>query len=216
MQTDQCGRTPEKRSSMEILDIVNENGEPTGKTAGRDEVHEKGLPHRTSHVWLVRRNPESNALELLLQKRSADKDSFPGCYDISSAGHIPAGDGYAESALRELKEELGISAAEEELIFCGQFRSEFRKIFYYGTQGKDGGQSGRPGKEFHNKEISNVYLLRRNTDGKKIVFQKSEIESVLWVNADKCLKMAESKVPDNCMNPEELKAVIRTAEKEHV
>ena len=45
-----------------------------------------------------------------MQKRSLRKNSFPGCYDVSSAGHIKAGDDYLESALRELSEELGIVA----------------------------------------------------------------------------------------------------------
>ena len=48
------------------------------------------------------------AYELLLQKRSHDKDSFPDCYDISSAGHVPAGSSVLDSAIRELSEELGI------------------------------------------------------------------------------------------------------------
>ena len=43
----------------------------------------------------------------------------PGCYDISSAGHIPAGDGFVESALRELEEELGIRAEPSELVRIG-------------------------------------------------------------------------------------------------
>ena len=56
---------------------------------------------------------------MLLQKRSREKDAFPGCYDISSAGHIPAGDGFVESALRELEEELGIRAEPSELVRIG-------------------------------------------------------------------------------------------------
>ena len=34
---------------MEILDIVDEYGNPTGKTAEREIVHRRGLFHRTSH-----------------------------------------------------------------------------------------------------------------------------------------------------------------------
>ena len=62
---------------MELLDIVDESGEPTGKTVERSEAHLNGIRHRTSHVWLLRR--KGGELELLLQKRSDDKDSFPGC-----------------------------------------------------------------------------------------------------------------------------------------
>lgn len=76
----------------------------------RSEAHRLGLRHRTSHVWLVPAR-KNGVLEVLLQKRSDEKDSFPGCYDISSAGHIPAGQGFVDSALRELKEELGVTAS---------------------------------------------------------------------------------------------------------
>lgn len=54
--------------------------------------------------------------QMLLQKRASGKDSFPGCYDTSSAGHIHAGDEPLDSALRELEEELGIKAEEVESV----------------------------------------------------------------------------------------------------
>ena len=96
---------------MEILDIVDDNGIPTGKTVERKTAHREGIQHRTAHLWIARK--KGGNIELLLQKRCMEKDSFPGCYDISSAGHIPAGMDYVPSALRELREELGVTAKEE-------------------------------------------------------------------------------------------------------
>ena len=69
-------------------------------------------------------------MQILLQKRSQNKDSFPGKFDTSSAGHIQAGDEPLESALRELKEELGISATPEQLHFAGTFPISFTKEFH--------------------------------------------------------------------------------------
>ena len=66
--------------------------------------------------------------EVLLQKRSMNKDSFPGKFDTSSAGHIQAGDEPLESALRELGEELGIQATPEQLVFAGTFPISLQKI----------------------------------------------------------------------------------------
>lgn len=43
----------------EFLDIVNENGLPTGQIVERSIAHLKGIWHRTSHVWLVRRKQEA-------------------------------------------------------------------------------------------------------------------------------------------------------------
>ncbi len=73
---------------MEYLDIVDDCGIPTGETISREDAHRSGIRHRTSHVWLLRIH--NRKLQVLLQKRSPDKDSYPGCLDISCAGHIPA------------------------------------------------------------------------------------------------------------------------------
>ena len=82
--------------AKEILDIVDDNGQPTGEVIDRVTAHREGILHRTSHVWLVR--IKDGRQQVLLQKRSEEKDSYPGCYDISSAGHIPAGVDFVPSA----------------------------------------------------------------------------------------------------------------------
>ena len=113
---------------MEIFDIIDENGNPTGKTVERSIAHAEGIRHRTAHIWIIRR--KNGRTEILLQKRSRNKDSFPGKFDTSSAGHIQAGDEPLESALRELKEELGIHAVPEDLQFAGKFPISFAKEFH--------------------------------------------------------------------------------------
>lgn len=60
------------------------------------------------HIYGIVRKKEKGGYDVLLQKRSAVKDSNAGCYDISSAGHVAAGDEYLTTAVRELKEELGL------------------------------------------------------------------------------------------------------------
>ena len=127
---------------MEIFDIVDEKGIPTGETIERTQAHEKGVRHRTAHIWIVRE--QDGKAQLLLQKRSAEKDSFPGRFDTSSAGHIQAGDEPEESAIRELHEELGIRAAKEDLTFAGRFDIQYEKEFY--------------GKMFRDNEVASVSL----------------------------------------------------------
>ncbi len=106
----------------ELFDVVDEKGMPTGETVARSKAHELGIPHRTAHVWVIRKTGDSP--EVLLQKRSANKESFPSMYDTSCAGHIQAGDEPLESAIREFGEELGIQAAPEDLTFAGTFHVE--------------------------------------------------------------------------------------------
>lgn len=173
---------------MEYLDVLDENGSPTGLTVERTVAHEKGILHRTSHVWLLRRR--SGAVEVLLQKRCKEKDSNPGCFDISSAGHIPAGSDFIPSALRELKEELGICAAAHELIFCGRRKFFYKKEFH--------------GRLFLDNQISNVYALWRDVEAESIQFQKSEIDLVCWINLNELERKVRNNEIPHCIAAEEL------------
>lgn len=100
---------------MELLDVVTAEGIPTGEVIERKAAHQQGIRHRTAHLWLLRRH--QGELQVLLQRRSLNKDSNPGCYDISSAGHIPAGMDYIPSCLRELREELGLALEPRQLHY---------------------------------------------------------------------------------------------------
>ena len=93
--------------ASEIFDVVNEQNEVIG-TSTRGEVHAKGLLHRAVHIFVFNKRNE-----LWLQQRSHLKDVHPLTWDSSAAGHLDAGEDYATSAVRELKEELGIEAPTE-------------------------------------------------------------------------------------------------------
>ncbi len=90
---------------LELFDICGQDGMPTGHVKERSMVHQDGDLHRTVHIWVVRKRADGG-LDVLLQKRSKDKDAYPGCYDVSSAGHVQAGDDFGSSAIRELREAL--------------------------------------------------------------------------------------------------------------
>ena len=66
----------------EMLDIVDENGVPTGQSVPRTTAHAEGLRHRTSHVWIVRR--KNGRVQVLLQMRCAAKDSYKRLPDDGS------------------------------------------------------------------------------------------------------------------------------------
>lgn len=182
---------------MEFVDVVDVNGVPTGEQVERPRAHREGIRHRTSHVWLVRFR--EGKLQLLLQKRSDEKDSFPGCYDISSAGHIPAGDDFAESALRELSEELGMTAEESELKDCGLRRFRFERDFH--------------GMHFIDDQVSRVYCMHKDLPEDAFTVQKEEVESVRWFDYEECVRMTRTGEPKNCLIPEELEMVLAGVKK---
>lgn len=156
---------------MEIFDIVDENGNPTGKTVERSVAHAEGHRHRTAHIWIARK--VDGKWQVLLQKRALTKDSFPGRYDTSSAGHIQAGDEPIESALRELQEELGIVANAEELQFAGTFKIQYESEFH--------------NKVFKDCEVAFVYVYTGEVDIEKLVIQKEELDCVEWFDMEETL-----------------------------
>ena len=86
----------------EIFDVVNERDEVIGQ-APRSEVHRRKLNHRADHVLVF-----NSRGELFLQKRSMQKDCFPGAWDSSASGHLDQGEQYDVCAVREVREELGV------------------------------------------------------------------------------------------------------------
>ena len=171
----------------EFLDIVNEKGIPTGRITDRDTTHLKGIWHRTSHVWLVRE--KNKTVQVLLQKRAATK-SFPGCYDISSAGHIPAGEEFVVSALRELQEELGVVAKAEDLICCGDRTIIWDDVFF--------------GKEYHDRQYTRVFVLWKDLEETDFCLQREEVDSVRWMDLDLCMQGVKENSFPNCIEMEEL------------
>lgn len=174
---------------MEMIDLRNRDGSRTGEVKERTLVHRDGDLHGTSHVWLVRRRPDRGSADVLLQKRSADKDSFPGYYDISSAGHIPAGQDFLESAVRELGEELGIAAKPEELHFLFSHIGYHEQEFY--------------GSLFKNHEYSYVYLYECDLEPQEMKLQDSEVESVLWIDYRECLDGIRNNTLKHCIFADE-------------
>jgi isopentenyl-diphosphate delta-isomerase type 1 len=101
-------RKPDKRKIMkplphqELLAVVDENDNVIG-TCARHIVHASGMMHRAIHILVF-----DDSGRLFLQKRSMRKDLNPGLWDTSAAGHVDAGEDYDFSAVRELREELGV------------------------------------------------------------------------------------------------------------
>ena len=153
---------------MEYFDIVDENGVPTGETVSRVTAHKEGTRHRTAHVWIVRKT--DSGYSVLLQRRSLNKDSFPGMYDTSSAGHIPAGDEPLDSAIRELKEELGIEAMPGELSYAGMFQIQYENVFH--------------GHIFRDNEVASVYVYQEPVVAGNLTLQESEVSEVRWFDLD--------------------------------
>lgn len=143
-----------------MFDIVNEDGSNAGYQASREEVHKKGLWHKTVHVWVM-----NSKGHLLLQKRTMTKETFPGYWDISCAGHIDAGEIPLRAAVRELEEELGFIVDEKELVYLFSVIQNF--------------SFGNP--PVIDNEIIEVFLLHKDFIISKINYNKDEISDVMEI-----------------------------------
>ena len=167
---------------MEILDIVDKEGRPTGQTIERSKAHRIGAWHRCASVWIIRQ--KTGKWQVLLQKRSANKDSYPGCFDSSSAGHIDAGDEPLETIIRELEEELGIKSQAADFTFIGTFHNCYDEVFHQA--------------EFKNREVSFVHVYSKPVDENKLVLQEEEISAASWFDLDEVWEKALAKDPAFC------------------
>ena len=134
---------------QEYIDVLDQFGNPKGIIKTREEIHESGDYHRVVHTWIYN---DSN--EILLQKRSYEQKNHPGCWDISSAGHVHSMETNKEAALRELKEELGLTIDEQDLKLLMTIKRN---------------------KNSKNKELADIFIVKRNLDPKKLKFIDQEV-----------------------------------------
>lgn len=175
---------------MELFDLYDRCGKRLNKTAERSDVHSKGLWHRSVHVWII------SSGKVLLQKRSNNKESYPGMWDISAAGHISAGEDALSTAVREVKEELGVDIGKSDLKFL--FTVSVQAVLNNYT--------------FFDNEINDVFLVDLSSSEKVGLrsFQiNDEVDGIRWVSfsdfAD-MVKASSELVP----HPEEYKKLLRT------
>ena len=94
--------------------------------------------------------------EFLIQKTSKEK----GNRYSSTGGHVMHGETGLETIKRELEEELGISATEQDLKYIATFKYPKKNCIF------------------------NVYLLNIDIDLSKIKLQDEEVESVKYLSVE--------------------------------
>lgn len=146
---------------QEFLDILDPNGEKTGKAVSYKEAHEKGFTHRSVHVWFI-----NSQGQLLLQKRGSTKLAYPDHWDISAAGHVSANETSLEAAKKETREELGLDLADDafEYLFTVQEHVVLNKGTYIAN------------------EFQDVYLVRMDVSASSLVLEDKEVEAVRWID----------------------------------
>lgn len=88
---------------MELCDLYDREGRPTGETVVRGQPIPVGRYRLVAGVLCVHRDGT-----ILLVKRHPDKPTHPNLYEASASGSVQAGETAEAAAIRELWEETGI------------------------------------------------------------------------------------------------------------
>lgn len=88
---------------MELWDLYTKYREKTGKVHKRGEPIPEGFYHLVVHVWI--RNKKG---EYLLSQRAANRPTYPLLWECVG-GSVLKGENSVEGAIREVKEEVGIT-----------------------------------------------------------------------------------------------------------
>ncbi len=145
---------------MEFNDIYDKNRRPTGR------VHLRGTPWQAGEyglvvcVWVY-----DDSGRLLLTRRAPGK-SFAGTWE-NSGGAVQAGENSRQAIARELFEETGIRAEEDEftLLSSGQDRNTFYDF----------------------------YCLKRNIPLEEVVLLPGETDGAKWATFEEVHRMIRQK-----------------------
>ncbi len=115
----QCGKG-------ELWDVLDENRTPTGLTIPRGETLAKGQYHLVVHVWI-----KNSRGEFLITKRAPSK-GFANMWE-TTGGSAVAGDDSLAAALRETKEETGLTLSPENgrIIMTYKGRDYFTDVWLF-------------------------------------------------------------------------------------
>jgi isopentenyldiphosphate isomerase len=146
--------------AVELIDILDSDGSPTGRTKPKPDVHRDGDWHRAVHVWIL--TPDHR---ILVQRRATVKENNPGLWDVSCAGHISAGEPMIEAAIREAREELGLELDAGELKHVASTPASC--VLNGGT--------------YIDNEIHEIFVVRREVDLGKLRLQPEEVDDARLV-----------------------------------
>lgn len=161
----------------ELFDVYDDQDQWIG-TAEREEVHARGYWHHTFHCWLARAGDNGEAM-VLFQQRAAGKDTNPGNFDITVAGHLVAGE-TPKDAVREIEEELGFAVGFEQLTHLVTIKEEADGVYH--------------GKRILDREVSDVFGYAADLELTQFRLQEEEVAGVYEAPASGLIALMEGSI----------------------
>jgi len=180
---------------MELIDILDERGNPTGKAIAKTEVHRSGLWHRTVHIWII-----DGKGRILLQHRSKRMENYPDMWDISVTGHVRSGESTEQAAFREIKEEIGLDLAGVELRLIEIIK----------------GQDVLNNNTYFDNEFNSVYLVKSDLNIDQLVLQEEELAGLRWVPVSELKEWIVASRPGLVPHAEEYKILFEKLDNDNL
>ena len=148
---------------VELWDILDENGNKTGRVHERGKPMNKGEYHLEVYVWIVNDNGE-----YLISQRAPNK-TRPNMWECTG-GNAVAGDDSLTTALKETKEELGIILEPQNGRIIRQ-RLPCSNAECHG--------------------VADVWLFRQNVDILAVTLAPDETCAAMWASGDVINRMID-------------------------
>lgn len=149
---------------MELIRVVDEDGNDTDEVLEREDVHDLSKLHNEVTIYIINKKGE-----VLLQRRSKNRRFCPNMLGVI-AGHV----GYLEDPLscakRELEEEVGLVVDKNEVhVLCNKYLVL----------------------EDENNHFMYPYYVITDLKEDDFNIQKEEVSYVEWHNIDDVIKLIE-------------------------
>lgn len=171
---------------MELLEVLDYNGNSTGQILDKEQIHQLGLYHKEVAIFLI-----NDKKEILLQKRASTKQIEPNKW-AWHGGHVIALEENIDAIIRETKEELGIDLDKDSIKLLLELRRD----------------------KMPNKQFTFAYYAFCNYPVHKFNIQKEEVSAIKWFSFSDFKKMIFSSNPDIMFkNNENTNKIINALEK---
>lgn len=144
----------------EYWDLYDADRAPLGRTIKRGDAFAEGEYYVCCEVWM--QNSEG---KLLMTQRHPDKKAG-GLWEFTGGG-VLAGETTKQAALRELDEELGVAAEEEDLYLLDVYQ--------------------------HKNYFMDIYVAKKDVKTSALILQPEEVVDAKWVSHEELLQMIDEK-----------------------
>ena len=159
---------------LELLDVYTADRKRTGRIISRGGEVSEG-----EHLLVVHVGVMNERQELLIQRRQLNKERYPGCWDLSAGGFVQSGERSPEAALRELREEVGLSVSSDALQFL--FTEPFSYVLEVGLSVSSDALQFLFTEPF-SYVLDDFYLVRCSMPLSAFTMQPEEVSELRWAS----------------------------------